>query len=69
VQLARSEIARKRGTEQSAPVLDGWRAAGGRGSLDGVLAEPFWASMEPTQPHAAFESTERFLDQLLSRRV
>lgn len=39
-----------------------WLDAGHLGSLRTVQGEPFWASLEPSTPVAAFEATEAFLD-------
>ncbi len=68
IQVARNELALKRGTERLVTMIDTWRAAGCQTGLDAVIAEPFWASMEPTLPEAVFIATERFLDEFLATR-
>ena len=68
IQVARNELALKRAAERLAPMLDTWRVAGCQTGLDAVIAEPFWASMEPTLPEAVFVATERLLDEFLTTR-
>jgi exosortase A-associated hydrolase 2 len=41
-----------------------WLAAGSLASLRVVPGEPFWSSMEPSTPTAAFEATEAFLETI-----
>lgn len=41
-----------------------WREAGHSPTLRAVQGEPFWSSLEPSTPVAAFETTEAFLDEV-----
>lgn len=41
-----------------------WQAAGGEVREESVAAEPFWSSMEPSEPTRAFLATEAFLAAL-----
>lgn len=41
-----------------------WLTEGYLSSLRVVQGEPFWASLEPSLPLAAFEATERFLESI-----
>ncbi len=40
-----------------------WAQTGREPTLRAVQGEPFWSSLEPSMPLAAFEATEAFLDQ------
>lgn len=44
-----------------------WLTEGYLTSLRVVQGEPFWASLEPSLPLAAFEATERFLESIDAR--
>ena len=41
-----------------------WLEAGRQPTLRAVQGEPFWSSLEPSMPAAAFEATEEFLDEV-----
>ena len=44
-----------------------WLSAGYLAALRVAAGEPFWSSMEPSTPNAAFEATEEFLLELDAR--
>ena len=50
-----------------AQLAERWLAEGYLVSLRLVQGEPFWASLEPSTPLAAFEATESFLETIDGR--